>query len=216
MLSCAVYDLVVDPRSLGDIKQGVTTEIFGEGDSMGPLTDEMKRRRKAAQGDLKFEIEWTTLAEYLRYLEKNGHLVHRRFLHRRNHDSRIRDRPRRQESHDRTTGPDARAGSKGDGSRGARHRIFPHLCAGILCADRRTDRNVQSRLLLSRQIHLAYAQRRQSSRRSRRGVTANRTGSQNPCRDLSSESRRQNKLGKNGSGRRDGRKGSPRGLEDYG
>src|SRR5262249_60588392 len=68
----AVDDLVVDGRSLGDIKQGVTTEIFGEGDSMGPLNDEMKRRRKEAQGDLKFEIEWTTLAEYLQYLEKRG------------------------------------------------------------------------------------------------------------------------------------------------
>ncbi|MGH9768256.1 MAG: N-acyl-D-amino-acid deacylase family protein, partial [Blastocatellia bacterium] len=72
MLSWAVDDLVVDGRSMGDIKQGVTTEIFGEGDSMGPLNDEMKRRRKAAQGDLKFEIEWTTLAEYLRHLEKRG------------------------------------------------------------------------------------------------------------------------------------------------
>ncbi|MGH9843781.1 MAG: N-acyl-D-amino-acid deacylase family protein, partial [Blastocatellia bacterium] len=72
MLSWAVDDLVVDGRSLGDIKQGVTTEIFGEGDSMGPLNDEMKQRRKAAQGDLKFEIEWTTLAEYLQHLEKKG------------------------------------------------------------------------------------------------------------------------------------------------
>ncbi len=72
MLSWAVDDLVVDGRSLGDIKQGVTTEIFGEGDSMGPLNDEMKRRRLAAQGDLKFPIEWTTLAEYLQYLEKKG------------------------------------------------------------------------------------------------------------------------------------------------
>ncbi len=72
MLSWAVDDLVVDGRSLGDIKQGVTTEIFGEGDSMGPLNEEMKRRRMAAQGDLKFEIEWTTLAEYLQHLEKRG------------------------------------------------------------------------------------------------------------------------------------------------
>ncbi len=72
MLSWAVDDLIVDGRSLGDIKQGVTTEIFGEGDSMGPLNDEMKRRRKEAQGDLKFDIEWTTLAEYLQYLEKRG------------------------------------------------------------------------------------------------------------------------------------------------
>src|SRR5262245_52279458 len=72
MLSWAVDDLVVDGRSLGDIRQGVTTEIFGEGDSMGPLNDEMKRRRKADQGDLKYEIEWTTLADYLQYLEKRG------------------------------------------------------------------------------------------------------------------------------------------------
>lgn len=72
MLSWAVEDLVVDGRSLGDIKQGVTTEIFGEGDSMGPLNGEMKRRRKGDQGDLKFEIEWTTLADYLQYLEKRG------------------------------------------------------------------------------------------------------------------------------------------------
>src|SRR4030095_6015638 len=45
--------------------------IFGES-SMGPLNDEMKQRRKASQGDLKFEIEWATLAEYLQYLEKRG------------------------------------------------------------------------------------------------------------------------------------------------
>ena len=72
MLSWAVDDLLVDGRSLGDIKQGVTTEIFGEGDSMGPLTAEMRKRRLDAQGDLKFPIEWTTLADYLQLLERNG------------------------------------------------------------------------------------------------------------------------------------------------
>jgi len=72
MLSWAVDDLIVDGRSMGDIKQGVTTEIFGEGDSMGPLNDEMKKRRLAGQGDLKFPIEWTTLAEYLQLLERRG------------------------------------------------------------------------------------------------------------------------------------------------
>jgi N-acyl-D-amino-acid deacylase len=72
MLSWAVDDLIIDGRSMGDIKQGVTVEIFGEGDSMGPLNQEMKQRRLAAQGDLKFPIEWTTLAEYLQYLEKRG------------------------------------------------------------------------------------------------------------------------------------------------
>lgn len=72
MLSWAVDDLIVDGRSMGDIKQGVTTEIFGEGDSMGPLNEEMKRRRLAGQGDLKFPIEWTTLSEYLQFLERRG------------------------------------------------------------------------------------------------------------------------------------------------
>lgn len=72
MLSWAVDDLVVDGRSMGDIKQGVTTEIFGEGSSMGPLNEEMRRRAQTEQGDLKYKIEWTTLAEYLQFLERRG------------------------------------------------------------------------------------------------------------------------------------------------
>jgi N-acyl-D-amino-acid deacylase len=72
MLSWAVDDLLVDGRSMGDLLQGVTTEIFGEGTSMGPLNEEMKQRQLAAQGDVRFPIEWTTLAEYLRHLEKSG------------------------------------------------------------------------------------------------------------------------------------------------
>jgi N-acyl-D-amino-acid deacylase len=72
MLSWATDSLIADGRSQGDIRQGVTTEIFGEGWSMGPLTDEMKARARAEQGDIKYEIAWTTLAEYLAYLEKKG------------------------------------------------------------------------------------------------------------------------------------------------
>ncbi len=72
MLSWSVDSLLVDGRSQGEIRQGVTTEIFGEGDSMGPLTAEMKQRRLETQGDVKYPIEWTTLAEYLQHLEKKG------------------------------------------------------------------------------------------------------------------------------------------------
>jgi N-acyl-D-amino-acid deacylase len=72
MLSWATESLLVDGRSQGEIRQGVTTQIFGEGDSMGPLTDEMRTRRLQAQGDLKFDIPWTSLGDYLRYLEKKG------------------------------------------------------------------------------------------------------------------------------------------------
>jgi N-acyl-D-amino-acid deacylase len=72
MLSWATESLIADGRSQGDIRQGVTTEIFGEGSSMGPLTPEMKARMRAEQGDFRFEVEWTTLAEYLAYLERKG------------------------------------------------------------------------------------------------------------------------------------------------
>ncbi len=72
MLSWATESMIVDPRSLGDLKQGVTTEIFGEGWSMGPLSDRMKKQVKDDQGDLKFDIPWTTLSDYLLHLEKRG------------------------------------------------------------------------------------------------------------------------------------------------
>src|ERR1051326_3535879 len=71
MLSHSESSWIVDPRSLSELKQGVTTQIFGEL-SMDPLNDQMKQRRLESQGDLKYDIEWTTLAEYLNYLEKRG------------------------------------------------------------------------------------------------------------------------------------------------
>src|SRR5829696_1759076 len=54
MLSWAVESLIVDPRSQSDIRQGVTLEIFGEGESMGPLTAEMKEYALRHQGDVKY------------------------------------------------------------------------------------------------------------------------------------------------------------------
>src|SRR5208283_1634709 len=72
MLSWSTASLIIDGRSQSEIRQGVTTEIFGEGQSMGPLTEEMKRRTVSAQGDLKFDVAWTGLCEYLSYLEKRG------------------------------------------------------------------------------------------------------------------------------------------------
>jgi N-acyl-D-amino-acid deacylase len=63
---------LIDGRSQGDIRQGVTTEIFGEGSSMGPLTDAMKKRAYEQMGDIKYEITWTTLSEYLKDLERRG------------------------------------------------------------------------------------------------------------------------------------------------
>src|SRR5216110_818097 len=72
MLSWSNESLIQDGRSQSEIRQGVTTEIMGEGESMGPLNDRMKARIVREQSDIKFEIKWNTLAEYLRYLEKRG------------------------------------------------------------------------------------------------------------------------------------------------
>jgi N-acyl-D-amino-acid deacylase len=72
VLSWATESLIVDGRSQGEIRQGVTTQVFGEGWSMGPLNEAMKTRETAEQGDIKYDITWTTLAEYLAFLEKKG------------------------------------------------------------------------------------------------------------------------------------------------
>jgi N-acyl-D-amino-acid deacylase len=71
-LSWAVQSLIADGRALSDVKQGVTLEVFGEGWTMGPLNDAMKKEGFALQSDIKYDIEWTTLGEYLEWLEKRG------------------------------------------------------------------------------------------------------------------------------------------------
>jgi len=72
MLSWATDSLIADGRSMSDIKQGVTLEIFGEGWSMGPLNDAMKKEAKEQQGDIQYDIDWTTLGEYLGRLVARG------------------------------------------------------------------------------------------------------------------------------------------------
>ena len=71
MLSHSETSLIADGRSQGDIRQGVTLEVFGES-SMGPLSEQMKREQTERQGDIKFDITWTTLGEYLDHLAARG------------------------------------------------------------------------------------------------------------------------------------------------
>jgi len=72
MMCWANESLIEDGRSQSDIRQGVTLEVLGEGWSMGPLNDELKTYMRARQGDIRYDIEWTTLGEYLEYLERRG------------------------------------------------------------------------------------------------------------------------------------------------
>ncbi len=72
MLSWATETLIEDGRGLSDVTQGVTLEVFGEGVSMGPLDAEMKAELESRQGDITYEVAWTTLGEYLEYLVERG------------------------------------------------------------------------------------------------------------------------------------------------
>jgi len=72
MLSWATESLIHDGRSQSDIRQGVTLEIFGEGESLGPLNARMKREMQESQGDIKYPIRWTTLGQYLEFLVRRG------------------------------------------------------------------------------------------------------------------------------------------------
>ncbi|HKN59258.1 MAG TPA: hypothetical protein VJV97_10415, partial [Gemmatimonadaceae bacterium] len=72
MLSWANESLIQDGRSQGDIRQGVTLEVMGEGSSMGPLTDTMRKEMIEQEADIKYDIPWTTLGQYLDFLVKKG------------------------------------------------------------------------------------------------------------------------------------------------
>ena len=72
MLSWSTESLLVDPRGQSDLRQGITLEVMGEGWSMGPLTDKMKALAVKQQGDVKYPIEWTTLGDYLNFVERKG------------------------------------------------------------------------------------------------------------------------------------------------
>ena len=72
MMSWANQSLIEDGRSQSNIRQGVTLEVMGEGSSMGPLNDSMKQEMKERQGDIQYDIEWTTLGEYMEYLVERG------------------------------------------------------------------------------------------------------------------------------------------------
>src|SRR5437868_3303425 len=72
MLSWSTESLIQDGRAQSEILQGVTTEIMGEGESMGPVNDRVREHQIREQTDIKYDITWNTLAEYLQYLETHG------------------------------------------------------------------------------------------------------------------------------------------------
>ncbi len=72
MLSWSTETLIADGRSMSEIMQGITLEVMGEGNSMGPVNDSMRLDAEADMGDVKYKIEWSTLRGYLDWLTKRG------------------------------------------------------------------------------------------------------------------------------------------------
>jgi N-acyl-D-amino-acid deacylase len=72
MLSWATESLIEDGRGQSDLRQGVTLEVFGEGESMGPLNETLAEELVRQQTNIRYDVEWTTLGEYLEYLERRG------------------------------------------------------------------------------------------------------------------------------------------------
>ena len=135
MLNHSETSLIADGRAQSGIRQGVTLEVFGES-SMGPLNAEMKALQQQRQGDIKYDITWTTLGEYLESPRQ-------RAACRTNVASFVARRPcactrsARQPATDaRRTRPDARTGARGDGRGRDGIGDGAHLRAGLLREDR--------------------------------------------------------------------------------
>ena len=71
MMGHSEETLFQDGRAQSDIRQGVTTEIFDEM-SYGPLNETMKKQLQKGQGDIKYNVTWNTLGEYMNTLEHKG------------------------------------------------------------------------------------------------------------------------------------------------
>ncbi len=72
MLSWANESLLEDGRGESDLLQGVTLVVMGEGWSMGPLNETMKAEMLEDQGDIKFDVSWSSLGGYLEHLVERG------------------------------------------------------------------------------------------------------------------------------------------------
>jgi N-acyl-D-amino-acid deacylase len=71
MMGHSEESLLIDGRAVSGLKQGVTLDVFTE-QSMGPMTAQMARQMTERQGDLKYDVSWRTLGQYLDHLQRRG------------------------------------------------------------------------------------------------------------------------------------------------
>ena len=200
---------MIDGKAQSDIRQGVTLEVMGEGFSMGPLNDEMKRLGKSRQGDFKYEIDWTTLGEYLTKLEKKGISPNvASFVG----ATSVRVHVLGEDDVDPTPAQLAEmreAGPRGHGGRRHGRRLLADLCARQLRRDARADRPGRGGRQVRRHVHQPHAQRGRPAGRGGRRADRDLAQVRRPGRDLPPQGRGQGQLGQARHGDRADR-GGPR------
>ena len=128
----------------------------------------MKRLAVKRQGDIKYPIKWTTLGQYLEYLQHKGVTPERRFLRRSDDGSRARAWREGRRSDAGAARADAGARSAGDEGGRARRRLGAHLFARDLRRNARADRARQRGRQVRRNVHQPHALRREQAPRSDR------------------------------------------------
>jgi N-acyl-D-amino-acid deacylase len=71
-LSHSYFSVLEDGTSLGELVQGVTTQIFGEGESMGPVPPAARAALEREAATYGVEVTWDRLSEYLDTVERAG------------------------------------------------------------------------------------------------------------------------------------------------
>jgi len=64
------FNVLVDNRAASKITQGVTTEITGEGSSIAPVNDRMKKENEEVAKKYGVTVDWSTLDEYFKHFER--------------------------------------------------------------------------------------------------------------------------------------------------
>ena len=203
MLSGSTRSLLVDGRSQSEVRQGVTTQIFGDGNSMGPLSPEMKTRAREQMGDLKYEHHLDYARGVLAGARAPRDFAKRGLLCWRNHHPRACDRSRQQKANRGGARSNARSRAARNGSGCAGRLVRADLRAWHLREYRGTDRAVQGGGEVSREVHLASAQRRRPAAGSHRRADSDQQGSGPARRDLSPQGGGTGELAEDGAGNRE-------------
>ena len=216
MLSWAPDSLLADGRSQGDIRQGVTLEVFGEGESLRAVHRRAQGRDDQAPGRHPLRDHLGLARRVPRDARAAGRLVQRRVVRRGGDRARVRRRVRRPRADARRAGPDARAGRPRHDRGGARGRLGPDLRPRLLRPDRRAGRAVRGRRAARRDVHQPHPQRGGPAPRGGRRADRHRPTGEDPGGDLPPQGGRPVELGQARRGVAADRGGPRLGAADHG